>query len=100
MSSRNLLLSDRARVWAPELHRAMDELAVGLLAGGDFTALKTEAIARITRAGFTKVEYLELRSADKLDLLDSPDRPARLLAAAWLAGVRLIDNIAIEPIRE
>ena len=100
MSSRNLLLSDRARAWAPELHRAMDELAVGLLAGGDFAALKAEAIARITRAGFTKVEYLELRSADKLDLLDRPDRPARLLAAAWLAGVRLIDNIAIEPIRK
>ena len=100
MSSRNLLLSDRARAWAPELHRAMDELAVGLLAGGDFAALKAEAIARIMRAGFTKVEYLELRSADKLDLLDRPDRPARLLAAAWLAGVRLIDNIAIEPIRK
>ena len=100
MSSRNLLLSDRARAWAPELHRAMDELAVGLLAGGDFAALKAEAIARIARAGFTKVEYLELRSADKLDLLDRPDRPARLLAAAWLAGVRLIDNIAIEPIRK
>ena len=100
MSSRNLLLSDRARAWAPELHRTMDELAVGLLAGGDFAALKAEAIARIARAGFTKVEYLELRSADKLDLLDRPDRPARLLAAAWLAGVRLIDNIAIEPIRK
>jgi len=27
--------------------------------------------------------------------LDAPTRPARLLAAAWLAGVRLIDNIAV-----
>ncbi len=95
MSSRNLLLSDRARTWAPELNRAMEEMADGLLRGGDFETLKTEAISRIDRAGFTEVEYLELRSADTLDLLQTADRPARLLAAAWLAGVRLIDNIAV-----
>jgi pantoate--beta-alanine ligase len=95
MSSRNQLLSDRARTWAPELHRAMEKMAEGLLAGGDLVALRTEAIKRIKRARFTEVEYLDLRSADKLELVDSPERPARLLAAAWLAGVRLIDNIAI-----
>ncbi len=95
MSSRNLLLSDRARTWAPELNRAMEEMADGLLRGGDFETLKAEAISRIDRAGFTEVEYLELRSADTLELLQTADRPARLLAAAWLAGVRLIDNIAV-----
>ncbi|ART99411.1 pantoate--beta-alanine ligase [Yoonia vestfoldensis] len=98
MSSRNLLLSDRARAWAPELNRAMEEMAEGLAAGGDLVVLKTEAIKRIERARFTEVEYLDLRSADKLELMDSPERPARLLAAAWLAGVRLIDNIAIDPL--
>ncbi|MFZ5963445.1 pantoate--beta-alanine ligase [Thalassococcus sp. BH17M4-6] len=95
MSSRNLLLSDRARVWAPELHRAMEEMAAGLLAGGDIAELRAAAIARLERAGFTKVEYLDLRACDDLRLLEKPDVPARLLAAAWLAGVRLIDNIAV-----
>jgi pantoate--beta-alanine ligase len=95
MSSRNLLLSDRARTWAPELNRAMEEMAEGLLAGGDLRALKIAAVARIKRAGFTEVEYLDLRAADNLELLDSPERPAQILAAAWLAGVRLIDNIAV-----
>jgi pantoate--beta-alanine ligase len=28
-------------------------------------------------------------------LMEKADRPARLFAAAWLAGVRLIDNIAV-----
>lgn len=95
MSSRNLLLSDRARTWAPELNRAMEDMAEALLKGGDLVALRAEATARLDRAGFTEVEYLELRAADTLELLDKPDRPARLLAAAWLAGVRLIDNIAV-----
>ena len=95
MSSRNLLLSDRARTWAPELHRAMEEMAEGLLAGGDLETLRAAAVSRVERAGFTQVEYLDLRSADQLELMTTPDRPARLLAAAWLAGVRLIDNIAV-----
>ena len=95
MSSRNLLLSDRARTWAPELHRAMEEMSEGLLAGGDLETLRAAAVSRVERAGFTQVEYLDLRSADQLELMTTPDRPARLLAAAWLAGVRLIDNIAV-----
>ncbi len=95
MSSRNLLLSDRARTRAPELHLAMEDVAEGLLAGGDLEALKEKAFARLERAGFGEVEYMDLRAADDLALLTKPDRPARLLAAAWLAGVRLIDNIAV-----
>lgn len=95
MSSRNLLLSDRARTWAPELNAAMEEMAKDMLAGGDVPELRAKAVARIERAGFTEVEYLELRACDTLEKLDAPTRPARLLAAAWLAGVRLIDNIAV-----
>ncbi|PTX54946.1 pantothenate synthetase [Litoreibacter ponti] len=95
MSSRNLLLSDRARTWAPELNAAMEEMAEGLLAGVDIQELRSKAIARIKRAGFTEVEYLDLRACDTLEELNAPTRPARLLAAAWLAGVRLIDNIAV-----
>jgi pantoate--beta-alanine ligase len=95
MSSRNLMLSDRARTWAPELHRAMEEMSEGLRAGGNLEVLRAVAVKRIERAGFTQVEYLDLRSADRLELMTTPDRPARLLAAAWLAGVRLIDNIAV-----
>ena len=95
LSSRNLLLSDRARTWAPELHRAMEEMSEGLLAGGDLETLRAAAVSRVERAGFTQVEYLDLRSADQLELMTTPNRPARLLAAAWLAGVRLIDNIAV-----
>lgn len=95
MSSRNLLLSDRARVIAPRLSEELERMAQGLAAGHGFAALQDQALARLDQAGFTKVEYLEMRANDDLALLEVPDRPARLLAAAWLAGVRLIDNVPV-----
>jgi len=95
MSSRNLLLSDRARVAAPLLHEEMEKLVEGVGAGQSFDELQRAAIDRLEKSGFTKIEYLEIRANDDLTLLDAPTRPARLFAAARLAGVRLIDNIAV-----
>lgn len=95
MSSRNLLLSDKARGRAAALHEALEEMAEGLRAGQATSDLRPKAEARLAAAGFTKVEYLDLRANEDLSLLERPDRPARLLAAAWLAGVRLIDNIGV-----
>ena len=95
MASRNLLLSDRARTLAPRLHEEMETLAQGVAAGGDFATLQRAVIERLEKTGFTGIDYLEIRANDDLSPLDRPDRPARLFAAAWLAGVRLIDNIAI-----
>ena len=56
-----------------------------------------EARAAILAAGFTEVEYLELRRADDLAPMPALDAPARILAAAWLGGVRLIDNLPVTP---
>ncbi|SNS07183.1 pantoate--beta-alanine ligase [Antarctobacter heliothermus] len=95
MSSRNLLLSDRARGRAAALHEALEEMAEGLRAGQVASDLRPAAEARLTAVGFTEVEYLDLRANDDLSLLERPNQPARLLVAAWLAGVRLIDNIAV-----
>ncbi|MEP4639918.1 MAG: pantoate--beta-alanine ligase, partial [Yoonia sp.] len=95
MSSRNLLISDRARVKAPALAEVMNELRTALLAGGRMSDLLEDAKAKIVNAGFNEVEYLDLRDGTDLGLLDQPAEGSRLFAAAWLAGVRLIDNIAV-----
>lgn len=95
MSSRNLLLSDRARVWAPRLNEEMQRLAQTMRDGGAFAEAQAAALAALTSAGFTDVDYFELRAVDDLSLVTDLERPARLFAAAWLAGVRLIDNIAV-----
>lgn len=98
MSSRNLLLSDRARVKAPRLHEVMEGIAAGLAKGESMQTLVPPALKALENADFLKVDYLELRSCDTLSLLERPTEPARLLAAAYLAGVRLIDNIDVPQI--
>ncbi len=97
LSSRNVRLGPEARGSAPALFAALDGARAEIEAG---TAVEpaTEAARRaILSAGFESVEYLELRGADGLEPLATLDRPARLLVAAWIDGVRLIDNIAVIP---
>lgn len=100
MSSRNLLLSDRARVKAPRLNEIMEDAVAALQKGTGFSDLRGKAVAQLEAAGFTDVDYFELRSKAGLSLLDRPSEPCRLFAAAWLAGVRLIDNIDVPVVGE
>ena len=51
--------------------------------------------ARLLSAGFGSVDYFELRDADTLKPVARAERPARVLAAAWLGRARLIDNVPI-----
>ncbi len=95
MSSRNLLLSDRSRVYAPVLAEVMEEMRAQLLDGAALSEIVGDAQARVLAAGFNEIDYLELRDGRDLSLLDRAKPEARLFAAAWLAGVRLIDNMAV-----
>ncbi len=56
-----------------------------------------EAKEKIIASGFEKVEYLELCQSDNLQSCQQrlPHQDYRLLTAAWLSNIRLIDNIAV-----
>ncbi len=95
MSSRNARLSEGGRAIAPALHREMQRAAEAMRAGVPVAAALEEAAAAVQAAGFEAVDYLDLRSADLLEPMTALNGPARLLAAATLDGVRLIDNIAV-----
>ena len=96
MSSRNMRLSPPDRMAAPALNRAMVKAADEIRKGtADHPAL-AEATSAILKAGFSEVEYLERRTAEGLALAEGPSPvPTRLFAAAWIAGVRLIDNVPV-----
>jgi len=94
LSSRNQRLSPGARGHAATLPAVMFRAANDMGSGAEIDATLDAARSDLTGAGFGPVEYLELRDALTLGAA-LPGQPARLLAAAWLDGVRLIDNVAV-----
>ena len=97
MSSRNRLLSPEGRVKAVALPRALMQTAEAILKGANPHDAIAAAIGTLKTSGFASVEYLELRGADDLAPMTTLDRPARLLAAARMDDVRLIDNVPVLP---
>ena len=95
MSSRNVRLSPEERAVAPALKAELDRAARAIRRGADIRVVLDSAKAQIERAGYDKVEYLELRDAADLMPVSNLDRPTRLLVAAMLGDVRLIDNIPV-----
>lgn len=96
MSSRNQYLSPEERQAAPALFETM-KLAAEKIAepGAQWSDVNAWATQRIVDAGFSSVDYLNLVDATSLSRLERADRPARMLAAAWIGRTRLIDNISV-----
>lgn len=99
LSSRNRYLSPAERKVAPILYGILRALADALAQGKTTGVRLADAIEKAKRdllaAGFSKIDYLELRDAATLAPLAAPGREGRLLAAAWLGRTRLIDNVPV-----
>jgi pantoate--beta-alanine ligase len=94
LSSRNVYLAPAERRVAPLLHRVLRETAAALRDGAGVAGALRDGRARLSAGGFA-LDYLELRAAETLATLAGLDRPARLLAAARLGRIRLIDNVPV-----
>ncbi len=95
MSSRNARLTPQHRADAPSLYGAMTAAACAIRAGAPVAEALQTCKTTVLAAGFARVEYIDLRDAASLDAVTTLDRPLRLLAAAWIGEVRLIDNIPV-----
>ncbi|WP_048645950.1 pantoate--beta-alanine ligase [Nitratireductor soli] len=97
LSSRNVRLSDSQREIAPRLAEILFDAAARLAAGAEADATLAASRSALMNDGFDMIEYLELRDETTLAPVGRLTRPARLLAAAWLGDIRLIDNVAVSP---
>jgi pantoate--beta-alanine ligase len=95
LSSRNAYLTEEQRANAVALPDAMREAANAIASGGNIADILEAAKANILGSGFHKIDYLELRDANRLTVLDIFAKPARLFAAARIGSTRLIDNIPV-----
>lgn len=99
-SSRNAYMNEAERLKAntisAALHRARTRIAIGAAVA---EALE-EARARISAAGFERLDYVS--AVDPQTLEDLPDeamtsgQEGRVLAAAWMGPTRLIDNMGFQ----
>ncbi len=90
LSSRNAYLSAEESAIAPVLHEVLAGIAENPSPG------TAQGVDRLLKAGFSSVDYLEVRDAETLEPWTGAPRPARVLAAAWLGETRLIDNVAVK----
>ncbi len=95
LSSRNLRLEAEDRATAPAIRRALTQAAHAIETGGAVTDALRNARQILIEAGLGEIDYLELRSEPDLIPMTSADGPGRLFVAAWLNGVRLIDNLPV-----
>jgi pantoate--beta-alanine ligase len=95
LSSRNAYLTAAQRPIAARLNRTLRAVAARVKDGVSVPQCEAEGAAQLIEAGFAKVDYVAVRDAETLSPVRDLTRPARVLAAAHLSGVRLIDNLAV-----
>jgi len=95
MSSRNRRLSVPQRQQAALIYQLLNELKVAIEADSmDYQTLQNNALKQLSDAGF-EPEYVEIcRNKDLLPATRNTDKSLRILVAARMGQIRLIDNIA------
>ncbi|MDE8346454.1 MAG: pantoate--beta-alanine ligase [Acidocella sp.] len=94
LSSRNRFLTPTERLTAPKLYAALSGAAAMIRQNGDVEPALARARMAVTAAGMTP-DYLALVAASSLEPLAALTGPARLIVAARLGRIRLLDNVPV-----
>ena len=95
MSSRNVRLSAGDRARAVALPLALNRAATRIADGDAVPEALAEARTAVLTGGFSDLDYLALVDGSSLEPMESPSENMRLIAAATIGGVRLIDNMGV-----
>lgn len=96
MSSRNARLSKVARLKAPALYRALLGVARSVTEGEVIDSACRDAAEVLLRQGFGSVDYVAVVDEVTLEPAASVGPGLRVIGAATLEGVRLIDNVSVD----
>lgn len=97
LSSRNAYFDAAGFNVARQLNVILRACAKEMGAGANVDQSTARAAQQLIMAGFSSVDYIEVRSPNSLTVLEGGtlNAPARLLVAAHCQGVRLIDNFPV-----
>jgi len=95
MSSRNALLGPADRVLAPALYRLLGELGISIRSGAAVVPAIEESTENLIQNGLGPVDYVAYVDGQTLAPIGQFQEGGRLIAAVFLGGVRLIDNLAV-----
>lgn len=94
LSSRNQYLSTTERQIAPLFHAALKQAADDMQAGSPPAHVLQKARETLLKASMTP-DYVALVHAETLEVMETLTSPARLIAAARLGPIRLLDNLPV-----
>ena len=96
MSSRNQRLSPEQRQIAPLLYQALCE-AERLIRGGtsSMAEVKKGALALLSQNPAFRIQYLEAVDPGTFQPVETVTGDVRIVVAAWVGEVRLIDNVLV-----
>lgn len=95
LSSRNQYLTEAERAAAPQLYRALQDIAARLRAGEqNREQIQQQAVEQLANQGW-KPEYVAIREQKTLVNPAKGERNLVILAAARLGATRLIDNLEV-----
>jgi len=99
LSSRDKYFDENGLKVARRLNEIMRLCALKMQKGENVDIARNIATKALLTAGFSGVDYIEVRSPNSLTVLEGGtlNNSARLLIAAHCEGVRLIDNCAVKP---
>lgn len=95
LSSRNAYLSPADRQRATALYAGLSAAKALVEKGERRASVLIEAATTEIAGRVDRIDYLEIRAADDLKPLDTLDRPAVMLVAAFMGSTRLIDNLRL-----
>ena len=96
MSSRNLRLSEKDKHSATAIYQSLQFISSNIQAG-EIAGLLNKAAEILNAAGFEKIDYVAVANAQTLEPVTNwnGQTPIVGLIAAFICGVRLIDNLPL-----
>jgi len=99
MSSRNQRLSESSKLKAAEIIKTLSEIKNEVKnSPKKISEILQKNAEKLLQKGFEKIDYLEIRDEKNLEKISQNfdfKTPTRIFIAAYLEGVRLIDNLPL-----